>query len=55
MKKLLLILCIMFAIMFSFGTSFIEYSILEPITNIIMAIVGLLGMLITGTKFCKSI
>lgn len=55
MKKLLLILCITFAIMYSFGTSFMEYNILEPTTNIIMSAVGLIGMLTTGIKFCKSI
>lgn len=55
MKKLLLILCIIFGGIYSFGTSFMEYSILEPTTNIIMSVVGLFGMLTTGVKFCKSI
>lgn len=55
MKKLLLILCIVFGGIYSFGTSFMEYDILEPTTNIIMSAVGLLGILTTGIKFCKSI
>ncbi len=55
MKKLLLILCITFAIMYSFGTSFMEYRILDSITNTIFTTIGLAGMLVTGIKFCKSI
>lgn len=53
MKKLLLILCILFAIIFSFGTSFMEYKILSPTINSIMVLVGVIGMLATGLKFCK--
>lgn len=54
MKKILLILCIIFGGIYSFGTSFMKYDILEPTTNIIMAIVGVCGMLVTGIKFCKN-
>lgn len=53
MKKLLLILLILFAIIFSFGTSFMEYKILDPTTDSIMTIAGVIGMLVTGIKFCK--
>lgn len=54
MKKILLILCIIFGGIYSFGTSFMEYDILEPTTNIIMSTVGVCGMLVTEIKFCKN-
>ena len=58
MKKiLLLIVCIIFAAMFSTGISCMEYELFNPITNLILTIVGLVGMLLTAfifyIKFCK--
>lgn len=54
MKKLLLILSILFAAMFGFGASFMDYGILNPTANIVLIIVGLIGLLITGFKLCKD-
>lgn len=57
-KKLLLTACIVFAAMFSTGMSCVEYELLNPMANLILTAIGLIGMLLTGLvfyiKFCKS-
>ena len=57
-KKLLLATCIIFAAMFSTGESCTEYGLLNSTVNVILTVVGLVGMLFTGfifcTKFCKG-
>lgn len=53
-KELLLSLCIIFAAMFGFGASFMEYEMLNPTANTVLTVVGLIGMLITGIKLCKG-
>lgn len=55
MKKLLLILCIIFGGIYSFGIGFIQYEILELTTNLVVLEVGLIGMLTTGIMFCKKV
>ncbi len=54
MQKVVLNLMIIFAIMFGLGASFMEYKMFIPIVNLIMVIVGGLGVLITGIKICKK-
>ena len=54
MQKVLLTLVIIFVIMFGLGLSFMEYKMSSPTVNLIMVIVGGLGILITGMKFCKK-
>ena len=54
MQKVLLALMIIFVVMFGLGLSFMEYKMSSSTVNLIMMIVGGLGILITGIKFCKK-
>ena len=54
MQKVLLALMIIFVIIFGLGLSFMEYKMYSPTVNLIMMIVGGLGILSTGIKLCKK-
>lgn len=53
MKKILLVLLIIFTIILGLGLSFMEAGMCEPPINIIMVIIGLIGTFITGFKLSK--
>ena len=54
MQKMLLTLIMMFTVMLGLGLSFMEYRMFSPTLNLIMIIIGILGVFITGFKFCKK-